>query len=90
MALQILRLCKPSSLGRFECMYNCVCNVMHPMVLHVSVGSQNLTTRFCKIYLYLCSRTLFGTAHNLQKTLIVLPTFVKEAQCGFLEHWKIK
>ena len=60
------------------------------MVLHVGVGSQNLTTRFLKKYLILCSRTLFGTAHNLQETLKVLPTIVKETQRGFLEHWKIK
>ena len=26
----------------------------------------------------------------VQETLIVLPTFVKEAQRSFLEHWKIK
>ena len=51
-------------------------------VLHVGVGSQNLTTHFLKKYLILCSRTLLSTAHNLQETLKVLPTFAKETHRG--------
>ena len=63
------------SLGRFGCMYICVYNVMHPMVLHVGVHGIPKLDHPQK-YLILCSWTLLGTAHNLQEAHIVLPTLL--------------
>ena len=48
------------SLGRFECMYDCIYNVIQPMVLLVvGVGSQNLEyPLFFSRNVYLCPQNL--------------------------------